>query len=227
MAIYYKNVMPWGRSYYEYMRMFNLKETDLKGRILGCADGPASFNSVGSRMGIKTVSADPIYGCSGAEIEARINETFDVVITQTYRNRGNFIWREISSIRELGELRLFAMKIFLEDFERGKKEKRYIDAELPSLPFGGREFDLALCSHFLFLYTQNLSLEFHLEAVRELCRVSHEVRIFPLLDSNGILSPYLGKVLDLIIKEGKSAAVVRVNYEFLKRGNRMLVIKNA
>jgi hypothetical protein len=45
MAFRYENVVPWGRSYEEYLRMFGLGPDDLKGRILGCADGPASFNS--------------------------------------------------------------------------------------------------------------------------------------------------------------------------------------
>jgi ubiquinone/menaquinone biosynthesis C-methylase UbiE len=118
------------------------------------------------------------------------------------------------------------MKTFLDDFEKGKIEKRYVAAELPELPFSGREFDLALCSHFLFFYSQNLSFDFHIDAVRELCRVAREVRIFPLVDFNGTLSPYLSRVMDLMVKDGLSVAVERVDYEFQKRSNRMLVIKN-
>jgi len=33
-------VVPWGRSYDEYIRMFSLTEADLGLRILGCGDGP-------------------------------------------------------------------------------------------------------------------------------------------------------------------------------------------
>ena len=43
--------MPWGRSYEEYVNMFELKEGDLARRILGCADGPAEFNAVLSKQG--------------------------------------------------------------------------------------------------------------------------------------------------------------------------------
>lgn len=39
-------VVPWGRSYEEYISMFDLSEADLQLRILGCGDGPAGFNSV-------------------------------------------------------------------------------------------------------------------------------------------------------------------------------------
>ena len=74
------------------------------------------------------------------------------------------------------------MRAFLDDYVRGRTQGRYLAASLPDLPFGGGQFDLALCSHFLFLYTDQLSCAFHRQAVRELCRVAREVRIFPLLD---------------------------------------------
>jgi hypothetical protein len=38
-------VVPWGRSFDEYVAMFALSSEDLGRRILGCNDGPASFNS--------------------------------------------------------------------------------------------------------------------------------------------------------------------------------------
>ncbi len=43
MTVKYKNVVPWGRSYDKYLRMFDLGETDINKKILGCSDGPASF----------------------------------------------------------------------------------------------------------------------------------------------------------------------------------------
>ena len=64
MAFRYENVVPWGRSYEEYLRMFDLRPDDLKGRILGCADGPASFNSELTRRGGRVISADPLYELS-------------------------------------------------------------------------------------------------------------------------------------------------------------------
>lgn len=88
-----------------------------------------------------------------------------------------------------------AMKNFLNDFEVGKRDKRYVYAGLPVLPFADHQFDLSLSSHFLFLYNDNLSLEFHLQAINEMLRVSKEVRIFPsLLDVNAIRSLYVNEV---------------------------------
>jgi hypothetical protein len=44
-------VVPWGRSLDEYRAMFALAEGDLQGRLLGCGDGPASFNAELTELG--------------------------------------------------------------------------------------------------------------------------------------------------------------------------------
>src|SRR5659263_343803 len=121
-------------------------------------------------------------------------------------------------------IRMSAMAKFLEDFPAGMIQKRYIPDALPSLPFGDKEFDLALCSHLLFLYTDNLSLEFHLRSLEELCRVSNEVRIFPLLDINANRSLYVDHVIDFLKTGKRNVTEVKVPYEFQKGGNTMLKI---
>ncbi|HJW86861.1 MAG TPA: hypothetical protein VJ440_09535 [Candidatus Brocadiaceae bacterium] len=52
-------VVPWGRSYEEYVSMFDLTEIDLELRVLGCGDGPAAFNSALSKRGeiLRIISA--------------------------------------------------------------------------------------------------------------------------------------------------------------------------
>ncbi|ENO8571916.1 SAM-dependent methyltransferase, partial [Vibrio parahaemolyticus] len=40
-----EDVVPWGRTLKEYELMFNILEEDKEKRILGCGDGPASFNA--------------------------------------------------------------------------------------------------------------------------------------------------------------------------------------
>ncbi len=77
-----------------------------------------------------------------------------------------------------GATRLAAMENFLADYEAGKAAGRYIEGVLPSLPFADDSFDLALCSHLLFLYSEQLDADFHIAAVRELLRVARDVRIF-------------------------------------------------
>lgn len=225
MSFTLDKVVPWGRSYEEYLRMFALTEDDLRHRILGCGDGPASFNAELSRRGGQIVSIDPIYVFDVEQIKGRIAETYDTVMTQTRNNQHEFVWEAISSVEELGRIRMAAMDIFLKDFQAGKQTGRYVTGELPSLPFDSKQFDLALSSHFLFLYSEHLSAEFHLQALQEMLRVAHEVRVFPLLMIGGVRSPHLPFVMDQLAADGFSLEITRVPYEFQRGGNEMLVIK--
>ena len=225
MPYKYDEVVPWGRSMEEYFWMFNLTPEDLKLKILGCGDGPASFNSEMTKRGYHVISIDPLYQFTTQQIQERINETYDNVIGQTYQNQEKFIWERIPSVQALGDLRMASMNQFLEDYEKGKEEDRYLDAILPILSFNDKEFDLALSSHFLFLYTDILTFEFHIEAILEMCRVAKEVRIFPLLNVNSIFSPYVEKIISELDSLGKKAKIETVYYEFQKGGNQMLRIQ--
>lgn len=220
MPIQYKEIVPWGRSLDEYQRMFALTHADLPRKILGCGDGPASFNMEWTQLGGQVTSFDPLYHFGRAEIEQRITETYATVLEQTRGNQEKFIWEAIPSVEALGEIRMTAMRNFLADYETGKIAARYIPGELPIVPFPDQSFDLALSSHFLFLYSDNLSLDFHLAAIREMLRVAREVRIFPLLDANARPSVHLPGVLDAF--RAFQPQVVRVNYEFQRGGNQML-----
>lgn len=219
-------VVPWGRSYDEYVSMFDLTEAELGLRILGCGDGPAAFNSVLSQRGGHIVSVDPVYAFDEGQIRVRIAETYETVMAQTRQNHSNFIWGVIPSVEQLGSLRMAAMETFLADFELGKLEGRYIDGELPSLPFASGQFDIALSSHFLFLYSAHFSAEFHLQAIQEMLRVSREVRVFPLLTLDGSLSSHLSFVSGHLSCQGFNVQIKNVPYEFQRGGNQMLVIKH-
>lgn len=127
--------------------MFALKESELGLRMLGCGDGPAGFNSVFTQMGGYAISLDPIYKFTVAQLRERIAETYQAVIQQVQKNQIDFVWEGITSIDELGRIRMNAMEIFLSDFESGKKEGRYVVGELPNLPFKNKQFDIALSSH--------------------------------------------------------------------------------
>ncbi|WP_216358800.1 class I SAM-dependent methyltransferase [Orenia metallireducens] len=222
MEIKYESVVPWGRTFEEYVDMFNLTEVDLDKSILGCGDGPASFNYTMKEKGKEIISIDPIYQFTNDDIAKRIDETYQDVIEQTEQNKDKFIWTTIKDVEDLGRIRMSAMEKFLADYDLGKQENRYLYAMLPNLPFEDKQFDLALSSHFLFLYTDNLSLEFHIEAIDEMLRVAREVRIFPLLDLNGVRSLYVDEVINKYSEIGYSVNEVIVDYEFQKGGNTML-----
>lgn len=218
-------VVPWGRTMDEYCGMFDLGERDLRGRILGCGDGPASFNTEMSARGYSVVSVDPLYAFPAEAIEKRVEETYDIIIEQLARNRDDFVWTYVPSLQALGQRRMGAMRRFLADFARGKCEGRYVDASLPDLPFDDNSFDLALSSHFLFLYSKQFDLNFHIRALEEMLRVAPEARAFPLLQVGGAPSPHVRGVIDAFAAQDIQARIEKVPYEFQRGGSRMLRLR--
>lgn len=221
-----KNVVPWGRSFSEYEEMFCLSAQDITKSILGCGDGPASFNAELTKKGGAVISIDPTYSFSREQLKTRISEVYDEVMPQMVENQDHYIWNSIASVEELGNVRMSAMNAFLADYERGKEEQRYIEAALPSLPFESRQFDLAVCSHFLFLYSDQLNLQQHLEAMQELTRVAKEVRVYPLVTLAGDLSPHLDRVIYHLSSLGIQCELVDSRYQFQKGAKKMLVAKS-
>ena len=226
MAFRLEEVVPWGRSFEEYQAMFALSDKDLSERILGCADGPASFNSGLTKREGKIVSIDPLYRFSREKIRKRIDQVFETVLDETRKNAHEFVWKTIPSVEALGRTRREAMDDFLEDYPKGLDQERYIEASLPELPFREKEFDLALCFHYLFLYSPHLSLDFHLWSIRELCRVAREVRIFPLIEMGAVPSRHLEEVHKKFQEQEYTVSVVPVDYEFQRGGNRMMKVRN-
>ncbi|MGD0885361.1 MAG: SAM-dependent methyltransferase [Thermodesulfovibrionales bacterium] len=225
MSFTLDKIVPWGRSYEEYLSMFSLSKVDLNLYILGCADGPSSFNYGLTKRGGKIISVDPLYQLTKEQIAQRIKDTLNEVLEQTQKNESDYVWTTIHSIEELGRLRTSAMQEFLDDYERGLRESRYMAESLPSLSFADKQFQLALCSHFLFLYSDQLNLDFHINSIREMCRVAHEVRIFPLLKLSSEPSPYLEPVIKSIEGIGYKGEITAVKYEFQRGGNKMMKIR--
>jgi hypothetical protein len=216
MQVQLDSIVPWGRSFDEYVRMFALTERDLSRSIIDCAAGPSSFNAEMHQRGRRVVSVDPIYEFSADQIRSRVQAVRDTMIDQVREQRERFIWDYIRSPEHLEEMRLGAMEMFLRDFSPASRD-RYVAAALPNLPTGN--FDLALCSHFLFLYSDRLDANFHIESIRAMLQVAEEVRVFPVKDLAGATSPHLQPV-----QENFATKLVRVPYEFLRGANEMLVV---
>lgn len=220
-----KDIVPWGRNLAEYISMFSLDDIAFSGTILGCGDGPASFNAEVTRNGGKVASIDPIYSFDKDSIAKRISEVKLEIMDQIRENQDDYVWTNIKSPDQLQKIRLAAMDEFLLDFEAGLKEGRYIPGSAPTLPFEDNEFDLALCSHFLFLYSNQFSYDEHLQSVRSLSRVANEVRIFPICSMHDNKpSEHLKPILNELKKEGLTTNIVPVDYEFMRGATEMLVI---
>lgn len=220
MAVKLSKIVPWGRSYEEYVRMFALAEEDLGRTILDCAAGPSSFNAEMFARGRRLIACDPIYQFSAEQIRARVAAVRDDMIQQVRGQMLQFVWQFIRSPEHLEEVRMGAMEKFLDDFSSDARLERYRAGALPKLEFADDEFELALCSHFLFLYSDWLDEAFHLASVRELLRVAREVRIFPVTEMDGRPSRHLAAM-----QREFGAQLVKVDYEFLKDANQMLVVR--
>ena len=225
MVMKLDKVVPFGRSLDEYIKMFNLSSEDLQQRILGVGDGPASFNAEGTAKGYNLTSIDPIYQFDGAEIKHRFDAVVDNIIDQIIATPNNWVWSYHQNPQELKASRIKTLEVFLQDYQLGKQENRYLAQELPNLDFADQTYDLALCSHFLFLYSAQCDRDFHVAAIQEMLRVSQEVRIFPLLTLMQETSPYLDFVVNKFSNLGYLPKIVQVPYELQPGANQMLVIK--
>ena len=206
--------------------MFGLTEGDLSKRILGCGDGPASFNVEATDRGFQVTSCDPVYQFRADEIRRRIDDVYPEIMTKMRQGVGNYIWDSLSSVEQLGEVRMKAMSRFLSDFDAGCRQGRYVSASLPSLPFSDSEFDLAVCSHYLFLYSDHVDGAAHLDSMRELCRVASEVRVFPVVSLDGEASKHLDQVMTTLSANGIDVSLQPVSYRFQKGSTEMLVAKS-
>ncbi|MBP1907881.1 hypothetical protein [Methanolobus bombayensis] len=67
--------------------MFDLTDEDLNKTILGCGDGPASFDYEMTRQGKSVVSVDPIYNQNRESVRNRIDESYVEVLEQARENQ--------------------------------------------------------------------------------------------------------------------------------------------
>lgn len=218
-------IVPFGRSLEEYRRLFALSDEDLGKRITSIADGPASFNTEMTERGGSVISVDPLYAYSGADIERRFDAVVDGIINQVKATPADWVWTYHRSPEHLRASRRQALRDFLADYEGGRQDGRYVSGELPHLAYPDAAFDLALCSHFLFLYSAHLSYDFHKASVLEMLRMAPEVRIFPLLTLDLRVSPYLTPLVSELRAVGHAADIEEVPYEFQRGGRHMLRVR--
>lgn len=223
MSFKLNSVVPWGRNFSEYKAMFMLTDEDLQKKIAGFGDGPASFNFEADKMGMNVTSYDIVYQFSKVELQNRIEEVRGIVMEQMAENMDNYVWKNIKSLDELERIRMSAMNMFLEDFEIGKAEGRYVYHNLPDrVNKDDNTYDIGLSSHFLLMYT-DLGYDFHIKAISEVMRVCKEVRIFPVCDLDGNKTDLITKVSNYLRGE-YCVNIIKTKYEFQKGNNEMMII---
>lgn len=224
MAYRLKHLVPWGRNLDEYTKMFGLSDTELNSKIAGFGDGPASFNAECCQQGGHVTSFDPIYRFPVEKVQMCLCEAKRQMVEEAGKNRFHDLKTTGKTIDEIEMHHKDATQTFLDDFEQGKREGRYIDHELPfRIPFPDGTFDLGLSSHFLMLYTK-MGINFHLQSLEEMLRICHEIRIFPTVDTSGRKTPLSEKVLEHF-SDAYDVTTRKTGCHFMNGGNEMLVIR--
>ncbi|MET3544103.1 ubiquinone/menaquinone biosynthesis C-methylase UbiE [Paenibacillus favisporus] len=214
-----------GRTYDEYLRMFNLKPGDLKGRtVLDCPGGACSFTAKARQIGIEAVAADIAYQFDPAALEAKGRLDIGHAVQHVESLGDQYRWDEFDGPEGLRSERTKALTATVEDMEQ--HPERYVAAALPVLPFADRQFDMTLSAHFLFMYSDKLDYAFHEQTVAELMRVTKgEIRIFPLVDQSSRRYEDIEKLLTFAAGNGWSAEERPSDYEFQRGASSMLVLR--
>jgi SAM-dependent methyltransferase len=217
-------IVPWGRAFAEYRAFFSLGDVPPAARVLDCGGGPASFAAEWAALGGVAVAADPLYLRSPGWIEAEFEAVVPRMIEGMVRARDRFNWDVHRDPEHVVRRRRAALHAFLEDYGSSSRRASYVAARLPRLPFPEDSFDLVLCSHLLFLYSEELDLDAHVDALREMLRVGREVRVFPLLDMDGGRSRHVERALKAL-QAIAEPEVVPVAFEFQRGGTEMLRVR--
>ena len=216
-----------GRSLDEYLAIFDLDLASLKDRaVLDVAGGPSSFSAEARKYCRYSLACDPSYGeradnllKTGLNDIADIKEKIEPVL-------GLYKWDFYKSPDRLKVIRVEVLKRFIVDYSNHLSKVKYIKGELPRLPFADKSFDLVLCGHFLFLFSDKLGYDFHLESIKELARVcADELRIFPLVGLDTTPYDRMDELLDDLGKAGLTIEIRQVAFEFQRGANRTLIIK--
>ena len=212
------------RAYEEYVAFFALDVEALRGRrVLDCCAGASSFVARARRDGIDAIAADPAYASSGDELAevGRRSLRDGNAIADSFP--GRFTWEWYGSVEQREQMRARALAEFLLD--RTEHPDRYVTASLPTLPFDDAAFDLALCSHLLFTWADQLGRDWHLAALAELCRVATEVRVFPtVVQGAGEPVPFWDELIDDLCHSGIRTERRQVPYQFQVGADTMLVV---
>lgn len=212
----------WGQHLDEYIDMFALSNTDLDKRFLEYNSGASAFNTELTKRSLSCVSCDPWFDLHKQSLAKKIKLNFNERLKQLQDNSKNIDLTRYGSFENLIRYRQEGIDLFLEDYELGIKDGRYLAINGLELPFENFAFDFVLAANNFFSDLDFQTVEYHLTLIKELARVAKDVRIFPLVDTNGEPSSLLGPILLGLNQDNYGVEVRDVAYHLQIRGNAML-----
>lgn len=214
-----------GRTYNEYMSMFDLTEEQLQGRrILDCPAGACSFTAEASAHGFDVIATDIAYTFDTDSLHAKGQQDIAHMLEHMQTAEHEYDWTMMQTIEQLGNTRLFALETFCQD--RAQHDQRYIFGTLPQLQLPDNSVDLTLSAHFLFMYADRLNLSFHIQCLREMMRVTtQEIRIFPLINLYGERVSFIEEAIFAASAGEWTSEEQPTPYIFQKGADSMLILK--
>jgi SAM-dependent methyltransferase len=214
------------RSFEEYRAFFALTDDDLTRSVLDCSAGASGFAAVANARGGRVTAVDPAYAQGPEELLATADSSTSQGGAILAGHADRFVWTWYGTPERRDDLRRAALAAFAADL-RGHPST-YVPGSLPQLPFADDAFDLALCSHLLFTWSDVFDEEWHEAALLDLLRVAEQVRVFPLVvQATGELVPFLPGLLDRLGEQGHLVDLVEVPYVFQRGADRMLRVIRA
>jgi hypothetical protein len=222
------------RSAAEYHAMFDLTPGELATiSVLDCCAGGSSFaaetNGTNGSNGsnARVLAVDPAYAVPRRALAARVRAglTEGGRIIDAHADR--FEWGWYGTPERRAQMRTTAARRFLTDLD--DHPGRYLAAALPDLPFADGSFELVLCSHALFTWSDVLDAAWHRAALDELLRVTRrEIRVYPLVVlGTGRQVDFLEPLRFHLHAAGHRSHLRPVAYRFQRGANKMLVIERA
>lgn len=212
-----------GRSWREYMEMFNLHNIPQDNNILDVAAGSSSFTAHMHLLGYKVQAVDLLYDQNHQVLCRKCQDHLELLVQALHPLENLFIWKFFKNLEELKEHRMKACREFIDHY-RLYKGDRYLKADILHLPFKDNSFSLVLCSHLLFIYDHRLDYSFHIQAIREMLRVSKgRVCLYPLVKHRRQKSSYVNRIYEDLQSEA-DMNLVKVNYQFRPGANEMLCL---
>ncbi len=214
----------YGRTYPEYLAIFGFDEENLADKIiLDCCAGASSFTETAHKKGMNVTALDPLYGLDPLTISSVGETDVEHVMEKLADSKDQFNWEYYGSMEERKRLARSALLEFSEGYPEGALKGRYVNGELPVLPFRDNHFDLAICAHFLFTYSDRFEYRFILASTLELMRVTKErVLIYPLLGTDGAEYVDLARLRADLANKGVETSTKRTRFSFQKGANLVL-----
>lgn len=222
------NIIFTGRTYDEYVRMFNLSKDVLStNTFFVCPGGASSFTAQATKNGYQARAGDILYDLTKDELQSHGESSINTTREKMGDVVDGYNWDEFCNVEGLLQARSKSLSDFLADYQKGLEDGRYIHCALPNLPLTDGEVDVVLSDHLLFTYPQFFDLEFHVQSIDEMIRVAKkEVRLFPLVSSaSGIRPPFFDDVIRHLCELGLRSVIETSEYHFQVGSNEMLIIQ--